>query len=268
VADTHQTIERKRNYYLQIMQKAKQLDDQTLVRMILKKLAYLGITNAVPSAAGCTVIPIPTIHALSGLLDQEANIPDFLTSNESKSGEKMNKKLVIFYSLFGLVMIGGSLVLSLWFIPKFFVYSYHFPEDISGMIQAEPEKDVTSVDHGSRNEINESRRLMITQMVIGFGAIFIVLLVGISLKKKFIPDKPLTVPGYIFKVTRLTDNSEHDLFCKAAEDWPVSKEQIELDFKRFMTEERVPYYVNDFIRKNKKHIDELPISIFQFGGFN
>ena len=31
----------------------------------------------------------------------------------------MNKKVIIFYSLFALVMIGGSLVLSLWFFPKF-----------------------------------------------------------------------------------------------------------------------------------------------------
>ena len=181
--------------------------------------------------------------------------------------EKMNKKLVIFFSLFALLMIGGSLVLSLWFIPKFIVYSYHFPEDISGMIQPEPEKEIANGDYRSQNEINESWRLVITQMASGIGAICIVLLVGIRLKKKFIPDKPLTVQGYIFKITRITDKSEHDVFCKAAEDWPVSKEQIEQDYKRFMLEERVPYYVNDFIRKNKKHIDEIPTSIFQFNGF-
>ncbi|MBT8356759.1 MAG: hypothetical protein HKO79_12630 [Desulfobacterales bacterium] len=126
------------------------------------------------------------------------------------------------------------------------------------MIQPEPEKDIANGDHGFQNEINESRRLMTTQMVIGIGGICIVLLVGLRLKKRYIPYKPLTVPGYIFKITRITDKSEHDVFCKAAEDWPVSKEQIEQDYKRFMLEERVPYYVNDFIRKNKNISTKYP----------
>jgi hypothetical protein len=268
VLDTPKTIACKRNYYLQIMEKAKQIGDQTLVRMILKKLAYLGINITGSISAGYTVFPISTIHALSGTIDHKAKMPDFLTSIWDRSDEKMIKKLLIFYSLFALVIIGGSLILSLWFIPKYFVYSDHFPKDISGMIQPEPEKDIASSDHRSQNEINKSRRLITTQMTIGIGAICIALLVGLWLKKRYIQTKPLTVPGYIFKITRLTDHSEYDVFCKAAEDWPVSKQQIEQDFKRFMSEERVPYYVNDFIRKNKKHIDEIPTSIYQFNGFD
>ena len=172
---------------------------------------------------------------------------------------------MIFFSLFALVMIGGSFAVSFWIIhqnrnadPPF--WGPHQAE----MIQPEPEKDATGGDRDPRNDRKISWVLIITQMI---GAICIVLLVGIRLKKKFIQGKPLTVPGYIFKITRLTDKSEHDVFFKAAEDWPVSKEQIEQDYKRFMLEERVPYYVNDFIRKNKKHIDQLPISIFQFNGF-
>jgi hypothetical protein len=35
-------------------------------------------------------------------------------------------------------------------------------------------------------------------------------------------------------------------------------------FRRYLSDDRVPYYVNDFIRKNKKHIDEIRTSIFQF----
>jgi len=51
MADTTQTVARKRNYYHQIMQKAQQLGDQTLVRIILKKkLAYLSVASAVSSA--------------------------------------------------------------------------------------------------------------------------------------------------------------------------------------------------------------------------
>jgi len=65
------------------------------------------------------------------------------------------------------------------------------------MIQPEPKKVLTGSDRDPRNDRKISWVLIITQMI---GTIFIVLLVGISLKKKFIPDKPLTVPGYIFKI--------------------------------------------------------------------
>jgi hypothetical protein len=59
VADTPQTYERKRDFYLQLMRKAQVLDDQVLVKMILKKLAGLGTAGAVSTAGGCTVIPFP-----------------------------------------------------------------------------------------------------------------------------------------------------------------------------------------------------------------
>jgi hypothetical protein len=98
------------------------------------------------------------------------------------------------------------------------------------------------------------------------GAICIVLLVGMRLKKWFWQNKPLTIQGYIFKITQVTGKSPYDVFCKAAEDWPVSEEQIEQDFKKYMSDESVPYYVNDFIRKNKKHLDKMRTSIFMFKG--
>ena len=59
MADTPQTFERKRDFYLQLMRKAQLLDDQVLVKMILKKLAGLGTAGAVSTAGGCTVIPFP-----------------------------------------------------------------------------------------------------------------------------------------------------------------------------------------------------------------
>ena len=96
------------------------------------------------------------------------------------------------------------------------------------------------------------------------GAICIVLLVGMRLKKWFRQNKPSTIQGDIFKIAQVTGKSAYDVFCKAAEDWPVSEGQIEQDFKRYMSDESVPYYVNDFIRKNKKHIDKMRTSIFLF----
>jgi hypothetical protein len=62
VSDIHEAVVQKRDYYLQIMQKAQQLNDQTLIKLILKKMARLGLTNAVSTASGCTIIPFPTPH--------------------------------------------------------------------------------------------------------------------------------------------------------------------------------------------------------------
>ena len=62
VADTFGTAAQKRDYYLQIMQKAQQLNDQILIKLILKKLAHLGVTSAVSATSGCIIIPFPTVQ--------------------------------------------------------------------------------------------------------------------------------------------------------------------------------------------------------------
>jgi hypothetical protein len=60
VADKFESVAQKRDYYLQIMQKAQQLNDQPLINLILKKLARLGLSNTFSTASGCTIIPFPT----------------------------------------------------------------------------------------------------------------------------------------------------------------------------------------------------------------
>ena len=74
--------------------------------------------------------------------------------------------------------------------------------------------------------------------------------------------KPMSMPGYIYKTARLTGTSEFEVFCKAAENWPVSAGKIEQDFGAYLTDHQVPYYVTDFIRKNQKHLDELRMPLF------
>jgi len=61
VADILEDVEQKRDYYLQLMAKAKQLNDQKLVKLILKKMIHLGMTRAVSTSSGCVVIPFPLI---------------------------------------------------------------------------------------------------------------------------------------------------------------------------------------------------------------
>ncbi|MEE4263652.1 MAG: hypothetical protein V2I56_13250 [Desulfobacteraceae bacterium] len=80
--------------------------------------------------------------------------------------------------------------------------------------------------------------------------------------KKSEREKPISMEDYLFKISRVTGHSEYDVFCKSAEDWPVSRERIEQDFTRYLQQQSVPHYVNDFVRRNKKYIDELHIPRF------
>ena len=60
--DTPGIAAQKRDYYIQMMRKAQELDDQILVKLLSMKLARLGITGAVSTASGCSIIPFPTLH--------------------------------------------------------------------------------------------------------------------------------------------------------------------------------------------------------------
>jgi hypothetical protein len=80
--------------------------------------------------------------------------------------------------------------------------------------------------------------------------------------KKSEREKAISMEDYLYKISRVTGHSEYDVFCKSAEDWPVSKEKIEKDFTRYLQQQDIPHYVNDFVRRNKKHIDELHMPHF------
>ena len=67
------------------------------------------------------------------------------------------------------------------------------------------------------------------------------------------------VVDYLYKIARITGRSEYEIFRKSAENWPVSKGMIDRDFKDYLINQDTPHYVNDFIRRNRKYIDELKL---------
>ena len=71
MADTHESVEQKRNYYLQIMQKAQQLNDHVLIQLILKKLALLGAKSRDTATGNCIIIPFPTVPFQNELKEYE-----------------------------------------------------------------------------------------------------------------------------------------------------------------------------------------------------
>ena len=71
MADKFGTAAHKRDCYLQIMQKAQQLNDQNLIKLIIKKLTRLGMTCAVSSTSGCIIIPFPGDHYSTKVTEYE-----------------------------------------------------------------------------------------------------------------------------------------------------------------------------------------------------
>jgi len=68
---------------------------------------------------------------------------------------------------------------------------------------------------------------------------------------------PNAIDDYLQLITQVTGISVYDTFCKSAEDWRVSADRIDQDFKRYLSSQSAPFYVKDFVGKSQKHIDEL-----------
>lgn len=60
----------------------------------------------------------------------------------------------------------------------------------------------------------------------------------------------------LFYISLTTGRSEYDLFQKSAEGWSVSDDRIEQDFKKYMSEQVLPHYAQDFVRKNRGQVDK------------
>ena len=68
---------------------------------------------------------------------------------------------------------------------------------------------------------------------------------------------PISIEDYLQKITHITGFSTYEIFRRSAEDWHVSGDRIDRDFKIYLSSLTVPYYVKDFVRRGQKHIDEL-----------
>jgi len=120
-------------------------------------------------------------------------------------------------------------------------------------------------------ESSLGEKTMFDHLVNGIGSLCIVLLalLGIAalhkLNNRAIRKHQDSMEYYLYKISRVTGHSEYDVFCKSAEDWPVttvSKGKIEADFKNYLDHNAVPPYVNHFVRENKHHIDQLDLPRF------
>ncbi len=84
------------------------------------------------------------------------------------------------------------------------------------------------------------------------------LLVGIYLlERQANAGRKLTESEILFLLARITETSEFEQFRRAAMDWNISEKQAEADFKRYLFQSQLPYYVQDYIRKAKHSNPDL-----------
>ncbi len=184
------------------------------------------------------------------------NIYIRLKSKINKGGDIVDKRVLIFYSLFTLFMIGGSFVLSLWVFPYILPegrYNIMFSHDglaRAASIQNDPDALVAPGYVKGVNSGPNFVRLIFSVGSAGF--LCVALFLFLRVRQRKIQQRPIEGEGNIYEVSRLTGRSDYDLFFRAAAEWGVPDRRVERDFAKYLSDQTLPYYVNDFVRKNGK----------------
>ena len=90
---------------------------------------------------------------------------------------------------------------------------------------------------------------------IAYPMVMLFALVGmIYLDRRTAKQRVLTDEDYIAIMARQSESSEYNIFHIAAKDWNVSKEKVEQDFRDYLLRSQLPYYIRDFVRRNKEDV--------------
>jgi hypothetical protein len=160
-------------------------------------------------------------------------------------GDDMDKREWAYFSVVVLVMLLGMVIFRLL-----------RPEDKLGsnlMFSRMPASQIVSdVD-------SKPRYAAEMDFVAGICALLLVGHLSWVIYRKFKKDSQaelIAKENSLYKISLATGRTEYNLFCKSSEDWAVSGDRIDQDFKRYMAHQVLPYYAKDVVRRNQAHIDE------------
>ena len=91
------------------------------------------------------------------------------------------------------------------------------------------------------------------------------LILQYAAKKEARPRK-LNESELLAKLAKIGPHSEYELFFIAARDWHAPETRVQDDFKAYLLEGTIPYYVNSYLRKKSAESDEIYRPPFTFGG--
>jgi len=154
----------------------------------------------------------------------------------------MDKKTVIFYTIVALVML--SMAVFLWF------NSEHWSTHNAGLIQMPTPFTAEADGHGPRYS-------PVYNLIGGLCALLLVGYLFWRCYRKFETDshaEQMAKANSLYNISLATGRTEYELFSQSAEDWSVSSRHVERDFKSYMADQVMPYYAQDFVRKNQTDI--------------
>jgi hypothetical protein len=77
---------------------------------------------------------------------------------------------------------------------------------------------------------------------------------------------PMSDEECLLRLARKQGCSEYDIFFQATGSWNIDKRRVEDDFNRYLTAGHMPYYVRDYIRRNRSQVDRNAMEPFVSGG--
>ena len=155
----------------------------------------------------------------------------------------MDKKIMVFFAIVVIAVLGRA------------------------MIQSEkPKDDFQRFSESSReyappvtNDRDSGlRSISVTATVAGACALYLVGYLFWSLIRKSQRDgreELAAKENSLYKISLETGRSEYELFQIAAKHWPVPKDRIDKDFKRYMADQSMPHYAQDLLRRNQTELD-------------
>jgi hypothetical protein len=89
--------------------------------------------------------------------------------------------------------------------------------------------------------------------VIAFLLVMLVIYLWAS-QRNLVKTRPLTHQEYLWRLKQITGKSEYDIFQIAAKDKGWTDDWVEMHFKRYLEDQTLPIYVQQFIEDGKVHI--------------
>lgn len=161
----------------------------------------------------------------------------------------MDKKFLVYLcitiiSIFGAVVLGN-----LFYNPDDFVFSdgHDFRQN--------PLESVIRTEHNPRVESNAP----VIKLIGGISALLLLgYLLVICYQKYKIDSKAdsVALANALHNISIESGRTEYELFVIAADEWSITKAQIDKDFKNYMAANVLPYYVMDLVRKHNDRINE------------
>ena len=99
---------------------------------------------------------------------------------------------------------------------------------------------------------------MVNEIILDWNTVFYFLFACVYLflikilNKRWTRRRVDTDEEYIAVMARIGECSEYDIFKMASESWNISKSRIDSDFKAYLKNGALPFYVKDYVRKVRK----------------